>query len=98
MPETFPEIMPSLQELFLEAYAQVIGVEWFYAFWIVLASAAVYSQTRRYGPTVMCFILSYLVMRAVLPGGPFNVVAFFASTLGITYILYRFFVEARRRR
>jgi hypothetical protein len=59
--------------------------------------AVIYIQTRSFGPTFMVFIVSVLALRAALPGGPFDLVIFFSTTIGITYVAYKFFVEAKKR-
>lgn len=96
MPPTFPEIMPAVEEIFTYAYTHLMGLEWFFAFWVVLMVSAIYIQTRSFGPTFMVFIVCVLALGAALPGGPFNIIFFFAVTIGITYVAYRFFVEAKQ--
>jgi len=97
MVASFPGIMPTVEKIFTYAYTHLMGLEWFFAFWVFLMVATIYYQTRSFGPTFMVFIVCFLALRAALPGGPFSILIFFAATVGITYVAYSFFVETEKK-
>lgn len=83
--------MPSLYEIMIGPYTQIIG-QWFWAAFLIIGVAGIYIRTNDFGPTFLVLLIGSTILRAVIPGGPMDILLFFSAVLGITYVLYQFFV------
>lgn len=90
---------PGLPDVFvwtLGPYTDLLG-GWFWAMLLFITVTAIYIRTRSIGPAYLFFVIGAAFFQAVLPGGPFDTLLFFAVVFGVVYTVYRVLVKRVRR-